>query len=141
MERKENNNVVKLCNPSDGDEFIVFYFEKSLLDNHCNVSITLQFNNENCNSEKWTVHFNEIIKVANWYKNMPSGSSDKYPDLMIEELNLMFTNYFFEKGEGYYYLTYTTEAGKIFKFQFWEQLGASNTFVYKQFMECLETCK
>ena len=45
MEQKGNNkNVVRLCNPSDSKEFITFYFEKSLLENHCNVSITLQLN-------------------------------------------------------------------------------------------------
>ncbi len=141
MEQTANNNVVKLYNPSDGDEFIFFYFEKSLLENHCNVSITLQINKVTCNFEKWTVHFNDIIKMANWYKNMPTGSVEEYPGLIIEDLNLKFTSYFFEKGDGYYYLTYTTEVGKIFKFQFWEQLGSSNIFIHKQFMECLEKCK
>ena len=139
MNQIANNNAVKLYNPSDNADFIVFYFEKSLLENHCNVSINLQLNKETCNVEKWTVHYNEIIKMANWYKNMPTGSAGEYPDLIIEDLNLRFTNYFFEKGEGYYYLAYTTEAGKIFKFQFWEQLGSSNIFIHKQFMECLES--
>jgi len=141
MKQISNNNIVKLCNPSDEEEFIVFYFEKSLLENHCNVSITLQLNKETCKVEKWTVHFNEIIKMANWFNNMPTGSLDNYPDLIIEDLNLRFINYFFEKGEGYYYLTYTSEAGKIFKFQFWEQLGSSNIFIHKQFMDCLESCE
>jgi hypothetical protein len=141
MEQTSNNNVVKLCNSSDSGEFIAFYFEKSLLENHFNVSITLQLNNVTCNFEKWTVHINEIIKMASWYNNMPTGSADKYSDLIIEDLNLKFTDYFFEKGEGYYYLTYTTEVGKIFKFQFWEQLGSSNSSTYKQFMECLERCE
>jgi len=49
--------------------------------------------------------------MANWYKKIPTGSSDEYSDLRIEYLNLEFTNYFFEKGEGYYYLSYTSEAG------------------------------
>ena len=140
MDKIANNNVIKLFNASNSGEFIVFYFEKSLLKNHCNVSINLQLNNESCSFEKWTVHFNEIIKMANWYNKMPTGSVEEYRDLIIEDLNLKFTNYFFEKGEGYYNLTYTTEVGKIFKFQFWEQLGSSNTVIYKQFMECLENC-
>ena len=90
------------------------------------------------NVEKWTVHFNEIIKIANWFNTMPLDSTARHNDLIIEDSNLEFTNYFFEKGEGYYYLTYTNEVGKIFKFQFWEQLGSSNTVIYKQFMECLK---
>lgn len=141
MKQIANNNVVKLSNPSQGEEFILFYFEKSLLEDHCNISITLQLNKETCSVEKWTVHFNEIIKMANWYENMPTGSLCKYPDLIIEDLNLRFTNYFFEKGEGYYYLNYISEAGKIFTFQLWEQLGSSNIFINEQLMECLENCK
>lgn len=141
MEQIVNNNVIKLYSPSNENEFIFIYFEKSLLEYHCNVSITLKLNNQICNLEKWTVHVNQIIKIANWYNSMPTGSTANHPDLIIEDLNLKFTNYFFEKGEGYYYLTYSSESGKIFKFQFWEQLGASNISAYKQFMECLESCK
>jgi|694.fasta_scaffold54662_4 hypothetical protein len=140
MEQTSNNNVVKLCNSSDSGEFIAFYFEKSLLENHFNVSITLQLNNVTCNFEKWTVHINEIIKMASWYNNMPTGSADKYSDLIIEDLNLEFTNYFFEKGEGYYYLSYKSEVGKKFKFHFLEQLGNSNTIIFKNLMECLKNC-
>lgn len=134
-------NTVKLNSPNSTQEYIQFTFEKSMLQFHCNVSIELQVENEILSAEKWSIHYNEIIKIANWYKNLPTGSAGEYPDLIIEDLNLRFTNYFFEKGEGYYYLAYTTEAGKIFKFQFWEQLGSSNTFYYNQFMECLENCK
>ena len=140
MEKIANNNVIKLFNASNSGEFIVFYFEKSLLKNHCNVSINLQLNNESCSFEKWTVHFNEIIKMANWYNKMPTGSVEEYRDLIIEDLNLKFTNYFFEKGEGYYYLSYTSEAGKKFKFHFLEQLGNSNTIIFKNLMECLKNC-
>lgn len=141
MKQIANYNIVKLSNPSNNTEFIMFNFEKSLLENHCNISITLQLNKETCNVEKWSIHYNEIIKMANWYRNMPTGSVDEYPDLIIEDLNLRFTNYFFEKGEGYYDLKYTTEADKMFKFHFWEQLGSSNTVIHKQFMECLQNCK
>jgi hypothetical protein len=102
MEKIANNNVIKLFNASNSEEFIVFYFEKSLLKNHCNVSITLKLNNQTCSLEKWTVPIDQIVKMANWYNNMPTGSSDEYSDLIIEDLNLKFTNYFFEKGEGYY---------------------------------------
>jgi hypothetical protein len=134
-------NTVKLNSPNSTQEYIQFTFEKSMLQFHCNVSIELKVENEILSAEKWSIHYNEIIKMANWYKNMPTGNANEHPDLIIEDLNLRFTNYFFEKGEGYYYLAYTTEAGKIFKFQFWEQLGSSNIFIHKQFMECLESCE
>ncbi|MBK7669626.1 MAG: hypothetical protein IPJ32_21210 [Sphingobacteriaceae bacterium] len=140
MDKITSSNIIKLYNPSDINEFIAFYLEKSLLLNHCNIDIELQLNNGLINREKWTIHFSEIIKMANWYKNM-LGYSGEYPDLIIEDLNLELSNYFFEKGDGVYSLTYTSELGKVFKFQFWEQVGNSNMFIYKQFMECLERCK
>lgn len=140
MDKIADGNRIKLYNPSDRNEFIAFYLEKSLLLNHCNVDIELQLNNGLFNKEKWTVHFSEIIKMANWFRNM-LGYSGEYNDLIIEDLNLKFSKYFFEKGDGGYSLTYTSELGKTFDFQFWEQVGHSNVLIYKQFMECLESCK
>jgi hypothetical protein len=141
MEKIANNNVIKLFNASNSEEFIVFYFEKSLLKNHCNVSITLKLNNQTCSLEKWTVSIDQIVKMANWYNTMPLDSTARQNDLIIEDANLEFTNYFFEKGEGYYYLSYTSEAGKKFKFHFWEQLDNSNTVIFENLMECLKNCK
>jgi hypothetical protein len=135
------NNTVKLYNPNNKQEYIQFTFEKSLLEFYCNVSIELQLANELLSPEKWSVHMNEFLKIANWYKSMSGGKASEQVDLVIPEINLSFTNYYFEKGDGVYYLSYRSEFGKLFKFHFWEQIGNSNVFIYKQFMECLQNCK
>jgi hypothetical protein len=133
-------NSVTLNDPNNSGDYIRFTFEKSILEYHCKTTIELQNNNEIYISDKQSVHFNEILKIANWYKNM-GNYSDVFPDLIIADLNLKFSNYYFEKGEGVYYLLYNTELGKVFKFHFWEQIGNSNTFIYDQFMQCLESFK
>lgn len=134
-------NTVTLSDPNNSTNYFNFIFHKSVLINHCNIEVQLQVQDETFVSDKWSIHFSEIIKIANWFKNMPNNGTDVYADLIIEDLNLKLGNYFFEKGDGVYYLSYTSERGKIFKLQFWEQLGNSNTAVYKQFMDCLENCK
>lgn len=134
-------NSIKLHSPNSNEEYIQFYFEKNVIDFHCNVSIELRLENEILITEKRKVHFMEILKIASWYKAMSEGSKEGMSDLVIPELNLAFTKYFTEKGEGVYYLSYTSELGKIFQFQFWEQIGSSNIIIYNELMKCLENCK
>jgi hypothetical protein len=133
--------LIKLIDPANSNNYIQFLIDKSLLDGHCNISITLKLNNQTCSLEKWTVPVGQIVKIANWYNTMPLDSSAGHTDLIIEDVNLEFTNYFFEKGEGYYYLKYTSEAGKKFKFHFWEQLGNSNKIIFENLMKCLKNYK
>ena len=131
---------LKLTEPINSNNYIQFLISKSLLEGHCNISITLKLNNQTCSLEKWTVPIDQIVKMANWYNTMPLDSIARQNDLIIEDANLEFANYFFEKGEGYYYLSYKSEAGKKFKFQFLEQLGISNTVIFENLMECLKNC-
>lgn len=131
-------NFIKLYSPNGLEEFIKFTFEKSAEEFHCIVSIDVHLENEFLSSEKWSINFNQILKIANWYKAMSSGNNDKQADLVIPELNLKFTNYYFEKGEGVYNLIYRSKQGKLFRFQFWEQVGSSNIFIYNEWMKCLE---
>jgi hypothetical protein len=134
-------NAVTIYDPNNSGNYIRLLIEKSFLENHCEISIRLQNDFKEFVSEKRTIHFCQVIKIANWYRDMPTGSETKHSDLEIPELNLKFTNYYFEKGEGVYYLIYGSNQGELFKFQFWEQLGNSNTFISDQLMQCLENCK
>lgn len=133
-------NTVTFYDPNSSENYIRLVIEKSFLENHCDISIQLQKESKLVVSKKLAVHFSQVIKIASWYRDMPTGSETLHPDLVIPELNLIFTNYYFEKGEGVYYLIYTNEHGDEIKFHFWEQLGNSNTFIYDQFMQCLENC-
>lgn len=133
-------NTIKLTDPSHAENFIRFAFEKSVLEHHVNITLQICTESEIISSDKCSVHISEIIKVANWYKNM-LGYSGEYDDLIIEELNLKLSNYYFEKGDGIYSLTYISESGKSIRFQLWEQVGNSNVFIYRQFMDCIERCK
>jgi hypothetical protein len=131
------NNTVKLHSPSSYEEYIQFTLEKGDLQFRCNVTIELQLENEKISEERKGVHVNEIIKIANWYKAMSGGSEDGQADLSIPELSLKMANYYFEKGDGVYYLCYTSKFGQVFKFQFWEQVGNSNMTIYNKLMQCL----
>jgi hypothetical protein len=132
-------NAVTLYDPNNSENYIRLLIEKCFLENHCEISIHLQNNSKLIVSEKRRIHFCQVIKIANWYRDMPIGSETTHLDLVIPEFNLKFTNYYFEKGEGVYYLIYNSDQGELFKFQFWEQLGNSNTFIYDEFMKCIET--
>jgi len=132
---------VKLHSPNNSEDYIQLNFEKCVIDFHCNVSIKLYLENDFLITEKRKIHFIEILKIASWYKAMSDGSKEEMSDLVIPKLKLKFTNYFVEKGEGTYYLSYTSEIGKILKFQFWEQVGSSNITIYNELMQCLENCK
>ncbi len=132
-------NEVTLYDPNNSENYFRLLIEKSLIENHCEISIHLQNDSKVVVPEKRTIHFCQIIKMANWFRDMPTGYEDVHLDLLIPELNLKFTNYYFEKGEGVYYLTYNSNQAELFKFQFWEQLGNSNTFIYNEFMRCIET--
>jgi len=131
-------NTVTIYDPNNSGSYVQFIFEKSSIENHCEISLHLQDDSKVFESEKLRIHFCQIIKMANWYNGMPTGSETSHPDLVIPALHLKFTNYYFEKGEGVYYLIYETEKGDLFKFQFWEQLGNSNAFIYHEFMKCLD---
>ncbi len=65
----------------------------------------------------------------------------KYPGLILIDLHLNFSNFYFEKGDGVYDVRYTPEAGENFQFQFWEQLGSSNKMISYNFLNYLENCK
>lgn len=132
-------NAVTLYDPNNSENYIRMLIEKCSLENHCDICIYIQNDSNVVVSEKLRVHFCQVIKIANWYKEMPTGSETIHSDLVMPELNLKFTNYYFEKGEGVYYVIYNYNQGELFKFQFWEQLGNSNTFIYHEFMKCLET--
>lgn len=132
-------NAVKLYDPNNSENYVRLLIEKSSLENHCEISIHLQNESKVFVPERRTIHFCQIFKIANWYRDMPTCSELAHPDLLIPELTLKFTNYYFEKGEGVYYLIYNSDQGEFFKFQFWEQLGNSNTFIYSEFMKCLDT--
>lgn len=131
-------NEVTLYDPNNSENYVRLLIRKSSLENHCEISIHLQKDSKVVVPEKRTIHFCQIIKIANWYRDMPTGSETVHPDLVIPELTLKFTNYYFEKGEGVYYLIYESSQGQLLKFQFWEQLGNSNTFIYHEFMKCLD---
>lgn len=130
---------IKLYNPINSNENICFKLELSQLEYHCNVTIEVNLESQNTFSEKHSVHINELVKIAQWFKNMPSGSID-YDDLFIPELNLRFYNYFFEKGDGVYNLTYTCENNNKHTIQLWEQIGNSNTDTHNQFMDAIACC-
>lgn len=134
-------NSFKLYSPNNNKEYISFTFEKIFLDFYCNISIELQLENDFLNTKKQKVHFIEILKIASWYKAMSEGNINEMADLVIPELRLKFSNYYVEKGEGVYYLSYTNELGEIFQFQFWEQIGSSNIIIYNELMKCLDNCK
>ena len=127
---------IKLYNPSNSNENICFKFELSRLEYHCNLTIEVNLESQNTFSEKHSVHINELIKIAQWIKNMPSGNID-YDDLFIPELNLRLYNYFFEKGDGVYNLTYTSENDNKHTIQLWEQIGNSNTVTHDQLMDAI----
>jgi len=132
-------NAVTLYDPNNSGNYVRLLIEKSFLENHCEISIHLQNDSKEVVSGKQTIHFCQVIKIANWFRDMPTGSENVHLDLLIPELNLKLTNYYFEKGEGVYYLIYNSDHGEVYKFQFWEQLGNSNTFIYHELMKCLET--
>lgn len=134
-------NTFTIFDPNNSENYIRLFIEKSVLENHCEISIRIQNDFKVVVSQKQTIYFCKVIKIANWYRDMPTGSEKAHSDLEIPELNLKFANYYFEKGEGVYYIIYKSDQGEQFKFQFWEQLGNSNTFIYDQIMQCLENCK
>lgn len=134
-------NSVALYDPNNSENYLRLFIEKSFLENHCDILCNLQYDSKIVVSEKQAIHFCQVIKIANWYRDMPTGSEKAHSDLEIPELNLKFVNYYFEKGEGVYYVIYKSNQGEQFKFQFWEQLVNSNTFIYDQFMQCLGNCK
>ncbi len=132
--------IVKLHDPNNSGNYIQFLFEKSIEQSKCSVTLSLQNENQNYTSEKYLTSFEEIKKISDWYLNM-NNFSGEYPDLILKDLPLSFYNFFFEKGEGVYYLKFTSVTGKIFQFHFWEQLGNSNTFIADEFQQSIEKCK
>jgi len=129
-------SIIKLCNSSNNN-YIHLSFEKSMLSGHCNVTIKIDIGNDRQVVEKYSVRFQEIVALAKWYLNMPDSFAE-YADLTIQDLNLKFCNYFFEKGDGVYNVTYTSESNKKYTLQLWEQVPNSNSFVHEQFMNVVK---
>lgn len=121
----------KLLNPNNSEEYISLNIEKSLVFEHCQITIKIQLESKKYSFGKFVIHLTELFRIANWFENMPNNSSE-YPDLNVIELQLRFYNYFFEKGDGIYNITFNSEHNSSFSLQLWEQIGNSNFFYSNQ---------